>query len=115
MKKLIIELKDYSIKNNNCKMLTIGTCQNTEKKTILEKFYKENEFNGFKLEKKFDGLLICSYNVHEWINLIDMISPQENFDKIMIFLSKYDIDLLVLQEVVISDISVGQIINRLKK
>lgn len=69
-------------------------------------FYNMNNHNDVikkyvKLDK--NNVLMCSYNVHGWVNINADISYDDNFKNIFNLLSKLDIDILILQEVCIRD------------
>lgn len=68
-------------------------------------FYHQNNVHNddYKYKRLNDSLLICTYNVHGWININDNINYHDNFNNIFNILSKINPDILVLQEVCLRD------------
>lgn len=63
-------------------------------------FYETNDNIDFEYNKSnADNLLLCSYNVHGWVNINANINYKDNFKYIVAMLSKINADILVLQEV----------------
>ena len=70
-------------------------------KTKLTDFYNSNNINKINYAK-YDhaSLLLCTYNVHGWININNDINVNDNFINILNMISVCkDIDILVLEEV----------------
>ncbi|QKF93990.1 endonuclease/exonuclease/phosphatase family protein [Fadolivirus algeromassiliense] len=81
--------------------------------TNFYKTHNKNEFNYFRLND--NSLLVCSYNVHGWININANINYMDNFNDIINILGKLNADILVLQEVCMrSKITEDYISDRLK-
>ena len=80
-------------------------------------FYNQNIENDVNyIKKDNDNLLLCSYNVHGWINIKDDINLLENFNNILNLLSKCNAEILILQEVCIRNKLTEQFIfNAFKK
>jgi endonuclease/exonuclease/phosphatase family metal-dependent hydrolase len=75
--------------------------ENSQKQIVLQNFYSLNENNNFQITKKniHNSLIICSYNVHGWLNLEQNIKPLDNFYNILNLFKQVDPDILILQEV----------------
>ena len=63
-------------------------------------FYNENTTNDITYNKSdINNTLICTYNVHGWVNINANIKYVDNFNNIVTLLSKINADIIVLQEV----------------
>lgn len=84
--------------------MTLKISNNVPKNQQIISFYKTHtnlEFDYVKLNK--NNTVICSYNVHGWININADIKYLVNFNNIVDMLSKVNADILVLQEVCLRD------------
>lgn len=77
----------------------------SKNKDILIKFYTDHNHNYIDyLREETNSLVICSYNVHGWVNINAQINVKDNFINIFNLFQDYnDIDILVLQEVCFRD------------
>jgi endonuclease/exonuclease/phosphatase family metal-dependent hydrolase len=80
-------------------MQVTKTLSSKNNKPIIN-FYNENYINDVVYDKQGnDNILICSYNVHGWVNIDDSIDNHKNFYNILDLLTKCKADIIVLQEV----------------
>lgn len=71
-------------------------------------FYNSNEAEISTIVKKENNILICTYNVHGWININDDISVEDNFASIIKMFKKMNADILLLQEVCFNGIPISK-------
>ncbi|ARF11295.1 endonuclease/exonuclease/phosphatase family protein [Klosneuvirus KNV1] len=87
--------------------MSINVAKNlgSKSKDILIKFYADHPDNYLDyLREESNSLIICSYNVHGWVNINAKINVADNFANILKLFQDYDdIDILVLQEVCFRD------------
>lgn len=87
--------------------MSINVAKNLGSKNqdILIQFYTNHTDNFIDyLREDYYSLIICSYNVHGWVNINAKINVGENFVNILKMIKDYnDIDILVLQEVCFRD------------
>lgn len=87
--------------------MSINVAKNlgSKNKDILINFYVNHTDNSIDyLREDPKSLIICSYNVHGWVNINAQIKVADNFVHILKMIKDYnDIDILVLQEVCFRD------------
>lgn len=98
----------------------INVAKNLESKSkdLLIKFYVDHADNCIDyLREDSNSLIVCSYNVHGWVNINAKVNISNNFICILKLFQDYnDIDILVLQEVCFRDhLTEKYIIEEFKK
>lgn len=74
--------------------------RNVPHNDFIINFYNNNTINNITYNKSnSDNLLLCTYNVHGWVNINANINYIDNFNNIVTLLSKINADIVVLQEV----------------
>lgn len=97
--------------------MTLKISNNVPNNKQIISFYKTHtnlHFDYMQLDK--NSSVICSYNVHGWININADIKYLTNFNNIINMLSKVNADILVLQEVCLrNELTETYIFNEFKK
>ncbi len=80
--------------------MDLKIAKNVPQNEFIISFYNDNTINDITYTKlDTNNTLICTYNVHGWININANINYMDNFNNIVTLLSKIDADIIVLQEV----------------
>lgn len=81
-------------------------------KNKLIDFYNSNdasiEIKTETIRKQDTNILICTYNVHGWININSDISVEDNFTSIINMFENMNADILLLQEVCFNGIPISK-------